>query len=205
MSQEPVSTETVSEETLSPEMKQENKIMTKKLVLVAFIMLAFGFALVPLYDVFCEITGWNNSLNQGLAVYEEQEADTSREVKLRFVTITKNDMPWDFRALQSTITVHPGKEYEVAFRVKNRAKSNIVGRAIPSFSPTLASQYVNKTECFCFNQQTLLAGETEDMPMRFFIDKDLPKEYKSITLVYTLHNVTEETASLNIDNTVAAN
>ncbi len=195
----------MSQESVSKETKQENKIMTKKLVTVAFIMLAFGFALVPLYDVFCEITGWNPNRTTGLAVYQEQEADTSREVKLRFVTVTKNDMPWDFRPLQSTITVHPGQEYEVAFRVKNRAKTNIVGRAIPSFSPTLASQYVNKTECFCFNQQTLLAGETEDMPMRFFIDKDLPKQYKSITLVYTLHNVTEETASLNVENTVAAN
>ncbi len=194
MSQEPVSQET----------QQENKVMTKKLVTVAFIMLAFGFALVPLYDVFCEITGWNASLNQGLAVYEDQEVDTSREIKLRFVTETKNDMPWDFKPLQSTITVHPGKEYEVAFRVKNRARKNIVGRAIPSFSPTLASQFVNKTECFCFNQQTLLAGESEDMPMRFFIDKDIPKEYKAITLVYTLHNVTAETASLNIENTVTA-
>lgn len=199
MSQEPVSNETISTET-----KQENRVMTKKLVTVAVIMLAFGFALIPLYDVFCEVTGWNSSLNKGLAVYEEQEADTSREIKLRFVTVTKSDMPWEFQPLQSTIKVHPGKEYEVAFRVKNRARKNIVGRAIPSFSPALASQYVNKTECFCFNQQTLMAGEIEDMPMRFFIDKDLPKEYKSITLVYTLHNVTNETASLNIENTVAA-
>lgn len=189
MSQEPVSKET----------KQENRTMTRKLVTVAAIMLAFGFALVPLYDVFCEITGWNSSLNKGLAVYQEQEADTSREVKLRFVTVTKSNMPWDFRPLQSTITVHPGKEYEVAFRVKNRAKSKIVGRAIPSFSPTLASQYVNKTECFCFNEQSLMAGETEDMPMRFFVDKDLPKEYKSITLVYTLHNVSPK------ESKVAAN
>lgn len=187
MSQEPVSQETVSEET-----KQENRVMTRKLVSVAVIMLAFGFALVPLYDVFCEITGWNNTLNKGLAVYEQQEADTSREIKVRFVTITKNDMPWDFRALQTTMKVHPGKEYEVAFRVKNRAKTNIVGQAIPSFAPTPVSQYFNKTECFCFNQQTLMAGETEDMPMRFFIDKDLPKEYDSITLVYTLHNASSK-------------
>ncbi len=186
MSQEPKSVETPQQEGVSKTTKQENRIMTKKLVTVAFIMLAFGFALVPLYDVFCEVTGWNSSLNKGLAVYQEQEADISREIKVRFVTRTKGNMPWDFRPLQTTIRVHPGKEYEVAFRVKNRAKTNIVGQATPSFSPTKASQYFNKTECFCFNQQTLLAGETEDMPMRFFIDKDLPKEYKSITLVYTL-------------------
>ncbi|WP_251358819.1 cytochrome c oxidase assembly protein [Kangiella sp. TOML190] len=203
MSQEPISQEQ-SQETVSAETKQENRVMTRKLVTVAVIMLAFGFALVPLYDVFCEITGWNSSLDRGLAVYQEQEADTSREIKVRFVTVTKNDMPWDFRPLQTTMKVHPGKEYEVAFRVKNRANKNIIGQAIPSFSPVRVSQYFNKTECFCFNQQTLMAGAAEDMPMRFFIDKDLPKEYDSITLVYTLHNVSEENVGPKLQK-VAAN
>lgn len=168
---------------------QDNRILTKKLVVVSFIMLAFGFALVPLYSVFCEITGWNSSLDRGLAVYVEQEADTSRKIKVQFVTNVQAGMPWEFRPLQSTITVHPGKEYEVAFRVRNKANKQVVGQAIPSFSPTIVSKYFNKTECFCFNQQTLVSGETEDMPMKFFIDKDIPKKYDSIVLVYTLHNV----------------
>lgn len=168
---------------------QDNRILTKKLVIVAFIMLAFGFALVPLYSVFCEITGWNSSLDRGLAVYVEQEADTTRKIKVQFVANIQANMPWEFQPLQSSITVHPGKEYEVAFRVKNKANKQIVGQAIPSFSPTIASKYFNKTECFCFNQQTLVAGASEDMPMKFFIDKDIPKKYDSIVLVYTLHNV----------------
>ncbi len=171
------------------EQQDKNKVMTRKLVMVTLIMLAFGFAMIPLYDVFCEITGLNGKSN-GLAVYEQQEPDTSREITVQFMTITKNDMPWDFEPVQTQIKVYPGKEYEVAFRVKNRAGKAIVGQAIPSFSPNLVSQYFNKTECFCFNQQTLAAGATEEMPMRFFVDKDLPEKYDTITLAYTLHNVT---------------
>jgi len=171
------------------QMNSDNRTMTKKLVVVVIVMVAFGFAMVPLYDVFCQITGLNGKSN-GLAVYEEQEADTSREITVQFMTITKADMPWDFRPMQTEMTVYPGKQYEVFFKVKNRAGKQIVGQAIPSFSPNLTAQYFHKTECFCFNQQTLAAGDTEEMPMRFFIDKDLPEEYDTITLAYTLHNVT---------------
>ena len=173
----------------SVKQNENNKLMTKKLAAVVVIMLAFGFAMIPLYDVFCEITGLNGKSN-GLAVYSEQEADTSREITVQFMTITKNDMPWEFQPVTTQMKVYPGKEYEVAFKVKNKAGKTIVGQAIPSFSPNLVSQYFNKTECFCFNQQTLLAGEAEAMPMRFFIDKDLPAKYDTITLAYTLHNVT---------------
>lgn len=175
--------------------QNENKVMTKKLVVVVVIMIAFGFAMVPLYDVFCQITGLNGKSN-GLAVYQEQEADTSREITVQFMTINKADMPWDFRPVQTQVKVHPGKEYEVLFAVKNRTGKKMVGQAIPSFSPNLTAQYFNKTECFCFNQQTLAAGESENMPMRFFIDKDIPKRYDTITLAYTLHNVTPDDEQL---------
>lgn len=174
---------------MNQEQEIHNKTTTKKLFTVVALMLAFGFAMVPLYDVFCQITGLNGK-SSGLAVYEEQEADMSREITVQFISVIKNDMPWDFAPVQHQIKVNPGKEYEVAFKVKNRAGKTVVGQAIPSFSPNLASQYFNKTECFCFNQQTLLAGAGEEMPMRFFIDKDIPEKYDVITLAYTLHNVT---------------
>lgn len=175
--------------------ENDNKVMTKKLLVVVIIMVAFGFAMVPLYDVFCQITGLNGKVN-GLAVYEEQEPDMSREIKIQFMTINKGDMPWDFRPVQTEIMVNPGKEYEVLFAVKNRTGKRMIGQAIPSFSPNLTAQYFNKTECFCFNQQTLAAGESEEMPMRFFVDKDIPKRYDTITLAYTLHNVTPDDKQL---------
>ena len=105
-------------------------------------------------------------------------------------------MPWDFRPVKTEIVIHPGKEYEVLFAVKNRTGKKMVGQAIPSFSPNLTAQYFNKTECFCFNQQTLAAGENEEMPMRFFVDKDIPERYDTITLAYTLHNVTPDDEQL---------
>ena len=128
----------------SVEQVENNQQMTKKLVVVVFIMLAFGFAMIPLYDVFCEITGLNGKSN-GLAVYTEQEADTSREITVQFMTITKNDMPWEFHPVTTQMKVYPGQEYEVAFKVKNKAGKTIIGQAIPSFSPNLVSQYFNKT------------------------------------------------------------
>lgn len=173
----------------------DNRSMTKKLVVVVIVMLAFGFAMVPLYDVFCQITGLNGKSN-GLAVYEEQEADTSREITVQFITIAKTDMPWNFSPMQTEIKVNPGKEYEVFFTVKNRTGNKMIGQAIPSFSPNQTAQYFHKTECFCFNQQTLEAGESAKMPMRFFIGKDLPESYDTITLAYTMHNVTPDDEEL---------
>lgn len=178
----------MSQEQSNAQHGENNQKMTKKLVAVVVIMLAFGFAMVPLYDVICQITGWG--LDKGLAVYVEQEPDTSREIEVQFLTITKNDMPWEFSAVQKSIKVHPGKEYEVVFKARNKSNRSLVGQAVPSFSPTLVAKYFNKTECFCFDQQTLAAGQEELMPMRFFVDKDLPVRYDTITLAYTLFNAT---------------
>ncbi|MFC3122578.1 cytochrome c oxidase assembly protein [Agaribacter flavus] len=162
-----------------------------KLVFVVIGMFAFGFALVPLYDVFCDIAGINGKTGDSAAVYKPQLVDESRLITVDFITRTNGGMPWEFSVQTKSIEVHPGKLAKVDFYVKNPATRDIVAQAIPSISPGKAALYMNKTECFCFNHQPLKAGEEAIMPMTFFIDPQLPKDITYFTLQYTLYDITE--------------
>ena len=104
-------------------------------------------------------------------------------------------MPWDFKPVTSSMQVHPGQMYGTTFTASNTTGRDMVGQAVPSVAPTKASRYFNKTECFCFDQQPLAAGETKDMPLRFIVDPRLPKSVKTLTLAYTLFDVSEQTAA----------
>ena len=134
-----------------------NKMVTK-MVLVVIGMFGFGFALVPLYDVFCDITGINGKTNTEAAVYEAVEIDTTRTITVDFITRTNSGMPWEFTAQTRKVKVHPGEMSEVAFYVRNPTSRDIIAQAVPSVSPGTASLYLNKTECFCFQHQPLKAG-----------------------------------------------
>jgi cytochrome c oxidase assembly protein subunit 11 len=154
-------------------------------------MFAFGFALVPLYDVFCEITGANGKTAGQFTVTETQEIDKERLITIQFLTSNNADMPWEFRPKKRMLKVHPGELNSTAFYVRNPADKTMVAQAVPSVSPFHAAEYLHKTECFCFDQQHLAQGEEMDMPLRFFIDADLPKDVKTLTLSYTLFDVTD--------------
>ncbi len=173
-----------------------NNKMVLKLVGIVIGMFGFGFALVPLYDVFCDVTGINGKTESTAAVYQSVEVDRSREVTVEFITRTNSGMPWEFRAETKRIKVHPGELNTVSFYVKNPASSNIVAQAIPSVSPGMAALYLNKTECFCFNQQPLDAGSEAYMPMQFYVDPQLPKDITYFTLQYTLYDVTARASDL---------
>lgn len=162
-----------------------------KILLAVVGMFGFGFALVPLYDVFCDITGINGKTSNEAAVYEAVEIDTSRTITVDFITRTNSGMPWEFEAQTQQVKVHPGKMSEVAFYVRNPTKRDIIAQAVPSVSPGTASLYMNKTECFCFQHQPLKAGEEAIMPMVFYIDPQLPKDITFFTLQYTLYDITE--------------
>lgn len=170
--------------------KNNNKTVGKILLIVVG-MFGFGFALVPLYDVFCDITGINGKTNDQAAVYEAVEVDTSRIITVDFMTRTHSDMPWEFTAQTRKVKIHPGAMSEVSFYVRNPTSKDIIAQAIPSVSPSIASLYVNKTECFCFRHQPLKAGEEAIMPMVFYIDPQLPEDITYFTLNYTLYDITE--------------
>lgn len=171
------------------EQTQENKQLIKRLVAIVAGMFLFAFALVPLYDVFCEITGINGK-TRGQALYQNVDIDKSRVVTVEFLTNVNRGMPWTFGARVKSIDVHPGELNKVMFYAKNRSKSDLIGQTVPSVAPGEAALYLSKTECFCFDQQTLLAGEEVEMPMIFYIDAEIPKDITRLTLSYQLFNIT---------------
>ncbi len=167
-------------------MSEENiKRTTRKLALLSLVMFGFGYALVPMYDLFCDITGLNGKTGQ-ITVAEGLESglDESRQVTVTFDTNTRQ-LPWEFTSQQRKVTVNPGELGEASFLVENKSDRDIVGRAIPSVAPTQAAVYFNKTECFCFSEQLLKAGESREMKVRFIVDPELPSRIGTLTLSYT--------------------
>lgn len=168
------------------------KRLVLRLLGVVVGMFAFGFALVPLYDVFCEITGANGKTAGKFTVTEAQKIDKQRVVTIQFLTNNNADMPWEFRPKKRMLKVHPGELNSTSFYVRNLTNKTMVAQAVPSVSPFHAAEYLHKTECFCFDQQQLAQGEEMDMPLRFIIDADLPKDVNTLTLSYTLFDVTDQ-------------
>ena len=125
------------------------------------------------------------------------EVDASRTVKVQFLARNNDGMVWEFQPESKIIRVHPGELQQTVFQARNVAHHDMVGQAIPSISPSRAAAYFNKTECFCFNQQALDAGKSADLPLRFIVDQDLPRDISTITLSYTLFDVTERVAASN--------
>ncbi|MDX1557946.1 MAG: cytochrome c oxidase assembly protein [Marinobacter sp.] len=151
-------------------------------------MFAFGFAMVPLYDVFCEITGINGKTGGRYESTEVAEADVNRTVKVQFLASNGPGMTWKFRPVVRSVEVHPGEPTTVNFYAENPTSVPMVGQAVPSLAPSEGTLYFHKTECFCFNQQPLEAGESTEMPLIFIVDKDLPEHITKLTLSYTLYD-----------------
>lgn len=148
-------------------------------------MFGFGFALVPLYDVFCELTGLNGKTGVVEASALEGVVDESRLVTVEFTGSVNSGLPWEFGPVNYKMKVHPGQVYEATFIARNLGAVTKVGQAVPSLAPATASRYFDKTECFCFTAQRFEAGEERELPLRFVIDTALPKEIKTVTLSYT--------------------
>jgi cytochrome c oxidase assembly protein subunit 11 len=164
--------------------------MFARLSVFALLMFGFGFAMVPYYKKFCEITGINNLLqpNASKSELSNSQVDTSRWVTLEFDANT-HGMPWQFAPLQRSVRVHPGEMTYVAFEIKNTGDTTLVGQAIPSYGPKHVAEFVKKLECFCFKQQALAAGESRQMPVQFVIDPALPASVTTLTLSYTFFEV----------------
>ena len=155
-------------------------------------MFGFGYALVPLYNVFCEITGLGGKTGRlSQEVAELTEVDQSRLVTVEFVTNVNSALPWQFKSKVAKVSVHPGAETLVFFEAVNNEAHAITGHAVPSVAPNAMARYLNKTECFCFTQQVLAAGETKNMPVRFVVDPKLPEHVRTLTLAYTFFEAQE--------------
>lgn len=168
-----------------------------KLLLGAVAMFGFGFALVPLYDVFCDITGLNGKVDGQYTTYvaEDVAIDLSRTITVQFVAHNNADMGWAFRPMVAQVEVHPGELTEVAFYARNPSDHEMVAQAVPTITPWEVADYMHKTECFCFTQQVLAAGESIEMPLLFFIDQDIPEGVTKLTLSYALFDVTDNFSS----------
>ncbi|MDP4945627.1 cytochrome c oxidase assembly protein [Alishewanella sp. SMS8] len=169
---------------------QLHRTLVSKLLLVVLLMFGFGFALVPLYDVFCDITGINGKPSATPATVLANNIDTSREVTIEFLARPNKDMPWIFKPEIRRLTVHPGEIYVMNYIAENPTSRMIVGQAVPSVSPGQAALYLHKIECFCFTQQQLAGGNNMLMPVQFYVDPALPAQFSTITLNYTLYDVT---------------
>lgn len=174
-----------------------------KLGVLVVAMFAFAmWVMPPLYDALCEVLGINGKTGGRYEVVEST-VDTSRTVKVQFVAQNNEMMPWEFGPNTNQIEVHPGEPASVTFYAKNTEDYFMVSQTIPSIVPSRAAAYFHKTECFCFNQQPLDAGTEANMPLRFIVDRDLPKDIPVITLSYTIFDVTEMAAKQ--DSVAASN
>ncbi len=164
--------------------RKSNKRLVTMLVAMVFFMSGFSFALVPLYDIFCEITGLNGKTADG-PVAVKQNIDPDRTVKVQFIANMNSAESWKFKPDVFEMEVHPGKLEETLFYAENMADVNKVARAVPSVVPGQAARYFHKTECFCFSEQAFEPREGKNMPLRFMVDPELPEKIKTISLSYT--------------------
>ncbi len=163
-----------------------------KLAVAALGMFGFGFALVPFYYKICEVTGVNAGDEQALV--KNTQIDTSRWVTIQFDANVNEALPWRFKPVVRTLTVHPGQLVQVEYEVSNASDKPIVGQAVPSYGPARAAAFFKKIECFCFTPQTLAAGETRRMPVLFVLDPTMERDLPTVTLSYTFFDTGKQVA-----------
>jgi cytochrome c oxidase assembly protein subunit 11 len=177
------------------EQKQSDRALTWKLLAIAAGSFGFAFALVPLYNVICGVTGVGDQsalLRKAKAV---EHLDPNRTITVEFVTNEGGNGEWDFRPVKREIEVHPGQLYSAEFFAHNLTGRDTVVQAIPSIAPSKVAAYFHKTECFCFSPQHFTASEQRDMPVRFIIDPAIPSYVDRITLSYTFYDESSRVSS----------
>jgi cytochrome c oxidase assembly protein subunit 11 len=175
-----------------------NRKLTLRLLAGVVAMFGFGFALVPLYDIMCDALGINGKTNSESVMQPQgMHPDTSRVIRVEFMAHLNQGIPWQFTPKVTEMDVHPGQVIQTAYVANNHADSAMVAQAVPSVSPGLGASYFNKIECFCFNQQPLDASSSAEMPLIFYIEPDIPEEIHTLTLSYTLYDITETSAKVS--------
>lgn len=179
----------------SEQPNKANRNLVLSLLVVVTGAFGFGYLLVPLYDVFCEITGFGGRTNTE-AVTVTEAPDLSREIRVEFVTTINSYAPFEFVADADSMTVHPGQMYFATFTAKNLTGQDKIAQAVPSVAPVAAAEHFVKIECFCFDSQSFAGNEERAMPLQFIVDPDLPEYVDTITLQYTFFD-TARVASNN--------
>lgn len=174
----------------APDKPGSHRRLAVKLTVVTVLAFGFGFALVPLYNVFCSVTGAGNreDLVRASAPPAAAEQDNSRVVTVEFVASLPTVGKWQFKPDQNSIKVVPGKLYEARFYAANETGRATWAQAVPNIAPSDATPYFHKTACFCFTPQHFEKGEGRDMSVHFFVDPTLPKYVDRITLAYTFYD-----------------
>ena len=188
------------------DLRRENRSLSLKLVGFAVGAFAFGFALVPLYDVLCEATGFGNQKlllertaepAAALAASGGDATAAERSITVEFVTELPSVGNWEFKPVVRSMQVTPGRLYEADFIAHNLTGHDTVAQAIPNVSPGNATAFFHKTECFCFTPQKFARNEQRTMPVRFIVDPALPKHLDRITLSYTFYDNSTRIGALN--------
>lgn len=180
-----------------PSPGRQSAKLAGRLAIVAVAMFGFGYALVPLYDKFCEITGIGGRTGDAVAESKLSAGiDHSRTVTVHFDSNVNSGLPWRFEPTEPFMEVHPGELYETVYIAYNSSRRPVVAQAVPSVAPGQASLYFNKIECFCFTEQLLGPGESREMPVRFMVDPHLPQRIELVTLSYILYKNEDATAVL---------
>jgi cytochrome c oxidase assembly protein subunit 11 len=178
---------------MSPKTPPPYPRLTLWLVFGALGMFGFGFALVPLYNVLCKATGINGKVDisgpqSGII---SAPVDLNRTITLEFTTTLNENLPWEFRPMQTKVALHPGERFQTAYFAKNLSPNTMTVQAIPSITPGKAAAHIKKMACFCFEKQVLKAGESAEMGLTFVVDPALPPEVHTISLSYTLFDLTK--------------
>jgi cytochrome c oxidase assembly protein subunit 11 len=176
---------------------RENRSLTLKLGAIALGSFAFGFALIPLYDVLCDLTGYGNQRALAEQKVVVEKPDESRLVTIDFIADLPTVGSWEFRPLVGSMQVNPGRLYETEFFAHNLTGHATTAQAIPMVAPGKAAGYFRKTECFCFEPQKFAVDEARPMKVRFVVDPALPRSVDHITLSYTFYDESTRVASLN--------
>ena len=172
------------------DLKQKNTRVARRAALFGLAMLALAFASVPLYRIFCQVTGFGGTPLLAVAA----PGATEGEIGVRFDANISPALPWKFEPVQETVRIHPGARTTIYYRSTNYTARSTTGQAIFNVTPEIAGKYFSKIECFCFTEQTLKPGESVKMPVIFFVDPKLredpdTKHIDEITLSYTFYPV----------------
>lgn len=178
-------------------LRRENRRLTGKLCWFVAGSFAFGFALIPLYRVLCQVTGFGDQKLLAVAVAANRigAADATRTVTVEFMANLPTVGNWEFRASQPALRVHPGQLYQATFVARNLTGHDTVAQAVPNIAPGEAATWFHKTECFCFSPQAFKAGEQRVLAVRFFLDRALPINVDRVTLSYSFYDTSHRVAA----------
>ena len=204
--QTPVESGAASDHSAPADVQQrKHYVVAGKMLVLAAAMFGFGYLMVPLYDIICEVTGLNGKTGRITVAESQLQLERSRtykdgvaverEITVEFVGIVSAGANWEFQPNERTMKVRPGEQYVTSYFAKNLSTVAVVGQASPSVSPFAAAKYFNKTECFCFTRQEFEAKGSRDMPVAFVVDPDIPINVDRITLSYTFFKSKDQTLS----------